>query len=376
MGRDGEQQMKSSVFSACLGGAVILAALAVTTVPATAAGNVSFKGKTITLIVGSRPGGSTDASARLLAPFFAKYLPGKPSVIVTNRPGAKGLKAQNFFAQQVKTDGLTFLVASGSQIDPVNYRVPQSKYDPTTYTLIGGLDIGGTFLIIRNEQLAALTDKSKPPVAMGSVTGLPRSGMTMTAWGIEYLGWNAKWISGYTGTSSLRLALERGEIGMTSFSNQALRKEMLDRSTYTMLYQSGTANATKPATIAAITPLPMFAAAVEGKIKSKVAKKAFNYWRAMSSVLKWAALPPKTPKAIAKAYRAAFAKTINDPGFKVRSKKMNEQVSIITAEALVKKIKALSVLPTDALQYTRQMLNRQGLKIVPRKKKKRKKKKK
>ncbi len=54
---------------------------------------------------------------------------------------------------------------------------------------------------------------------------------------------------------------------------------------------------------------------------------------------------------------------------------MNEQVTIITAENLVKKVKALSVLPPDALQYTRQMLNRQGLKIVPRKKKKRKKKK-
>lgn len=366
--------MVSSVLSASFGSAVLLAALTVSTVPVTAAENVSFKGKTVTLIVGSRPGGSTDASARLLAPFFGKYLPGRPSVIVTNRPGAKGLKAQNYFAQQVKTDGLTFLVASGSQIDPVNYRVSQSKYDPTTYTLIGGLDIGGTFLIVRTEQLAALTDKSKPPVAMGSVTGMPRSGMTMTAWGIEYLGWNAKWISGYTGTSSLKLALERGEIGMTSFANQALRPMMLDRSKYRITYQSGTKGATKPAAMAGIADVPMFAAAVEGKIKSAVAKQAFKYWRAMSSVIKWVALPPKTPDGIAKAYRTAFAKTIGDADFKKRSKKMNEQVTIITAETLVKKVKALAALPPDALKYTRQMLNRQGLKIVPRKKKKKKKK--
>ncbi|MCZ6610747.1 MAG: hypothetical protein O7A66_12165 [Alphaproteobacteria bacterium] len=365
--------MRFFALTASFGSAVLLAGLTASIEPVSAAADVSFKGKSITLIIGSRPGGSTDASARLLAPFFAKYLPGRPSLIVSNRPGAKGLKAQNYFAQQVKPNGLTFLVASGSQVDPVNYRVRQSKYDPTTYTLIGGLDIGGTFLIVRKDQLAALTDKSKPPVAMGSVTGMPRSGMTMTAWGIEYLGWNAKWISGYRGTSSLRLALERGEIGMTSFANQALRPELLDRDKYVITYQSGTHGATKPATMDAIAKVPLFARAVAPKIKSDVGKKAFEYWRAMSSVIKWAALPPKTPDGIAKAYRAAFAKTVADPEFKKRSKRMNEQVTIILAATLVKKLQALAALPPEALQYTREMLNRQGLKIVPRKKRKKKK---
>lgn len=365
--------LSALIISARLSGAVLLAALALSGGLAKAADDVSFKGKTVTLIVGSRPGGSTDASARLLAPFFSKYLPGRPSVVVTNRPGAKGLKAQNYFAQQVKPDGLTFLVASGSQIDPVNYRVPQSKYDPTNYALIGGLDIGGTFLIVRNDQLPALTDKSKPPVAMGSVTGLPRSGMTMTAWGIEYLGWNAKWISGYPGTSSLRLALERGEIGMTSFANQALRPEMLDRSKYSIIYQSGTHGATKPTTIEPIDKVPLFAEAVQDKIKDPTAKKAFEYWRAMSSVIKWAALPPKTPDRVAGAYRTAFAKAIEDPDFKKRSKKMNEQVTIIKADDLAKKVNSLAQLPPAALRFTREMLDRQGLKIVPRKKRKKKK---
>ncbi|MDH3239023.1 MAG: hypothetical protein OEO83_00010 [Alphaproteobacteria bacterium] len=353
--------------------AVLLAAAALVPAASMAADPVSFKGRSVTVIVGSTPGGSTDASARLLGPFFAKYLPGKPDVIVTNRPGAKGLKAQNYFAQQVKPDGRTVLVASGSQIDPVNYRVPQSKYDPTTYTLIGGLDIGGTFLIVRADQLAALTDKSKPPVAMGSVTGLPRSGMTMTGWGIEYLGWNAKWISGYRGTPSLMLALERGEIGMTSFANQEMRPQLLDTKKYRVTYQSGIHGATTPATMEGIAGVPLFASAVESKITDPIAKKAFEYWRAMSSVLKWAALPPKTPGPIAEAYRAAFAKTIDDPDFKARSKKMNEEVSIITAADLGMKIKALAELPPEAFKFTHEMLTRQGLKIVPNKKKKSKK---
>ena len=360
--------MTPSRFAATLGGAALAAALIATT--AAAADDVSFRGKRITVIVGSTTGGSTDASARLLAPFFAKYLPGGPDVIVSNRPGAKGLTAQNFFAQQVEPDGLTALVASGSQIDPVNYRVPQSKYDPTTYTMIGGLDIGGTFLIVRAEQLAALTDKSKPPVPMGSITGLPRSGMNMTGWGIEYLGWNAKWISGYSGTPALLLALERGEIGMTSFANQELRPQLLDKSKYRIIYQSGTGGATKPADIQALAGVPLFAPAVEDKITDPVARKAFEYWRAISSVIKWAALPPKTPDGIAKAYRAAFAKAIEDADFKKRSKQMNEQATIIKPDDLATTVKGLAELPPEAFSHTAAMLTRQGLKIVKAKKKK------
>jgi hypothetical protein len=353
--------------------AIGVVALAGVAMPAAA--DVTFKGKKVTVIVGSTPGGSTDASARLLALYFAKHLPGKPDVIVSNRPGAKGLKAQNFFAQQVKPDGMNLLVASGSQIDPVNYRVPQSKYDPTNYTLVGGLDIGGTFLIIRKDQLAALTDKSKPPVAMGSVTGLPRSGMTMTGWGIGYLGWNAKWISGYRGTPALMLALERGEIGMTSFANQEMRPALLDKNKYAIIYQSGINNASTPAQMTGLVNVPLFAPAVESKITGDTAKKGFGYWRAISSVIKWAALPPKTPADIAKAYRTAFAKTIDDPEFKKRSKLMNEQVTIITPEALEEKVRSLGQLPPEALSFMITMLKKQGLKIIPRKKKKKKKKK-
>jgi hypothetical protein len=352
--------------------AVALAALMGLTAPAAA--EVSFKNKRVIVLVGSRPGGSTDASARLLQRFFGKHLPGNPTMIVSNRPGAKGLKAQNFFATQVKPDGLTLLVASGSQIDPTNYRVKQSKYDPTTYTLVGGLDIGGSFMIIRKDQLAALTDKSKPPVVMGSVAGLPRSGMNMTAWGIKYLGWNAKWISGYRGTSSIALALERGEIGMTSFANQAIKPAHKDKGKYAIIVQSGINNGRTAADTKGLEGVPLFAPKIERKLKTKVEKQAFEYWRVISSIIKWTALPSNTPADIAGAYRAAFEKTINDPEFKVMSKKMNEEVTVIKAADLQAKVNALAALPPEALGYTLAMLKEQGYKIVKRKKRKKKKK--
>src|SRR5690348_2686165 len=96
--------------------------------PASAADEpISFEGKTITVVIGSEPGGTTDGSARLMGTFLAKYLPGKPSAVVQSKPGAHSMVAMNYFAQQVKPDGLTLAVGSGSQIDPINYRIPASR---------------------------------------------------------------------------------------------------------------------------------------------------------------------------------------------------------------------------------------------------------
>lgn len=56
----------------------------------------SFQGKTVTLIISSEAGGGTDAYGRMVAPFFEKYLPGSPSVVPRNVPGADGMSAMNF----------------------------------------------------------------------------------------------------------------------------------------------------------------------------------------------------------------------------------------------------------------------------------------
>jgi tripartite-type tricarboxylate transporter receptor subunit TctC len=72
----------------------------------------SFAGKQVTMIIGSAPGGGTDTSGRVIANFIAAHLPGKPSLIVRNIPGAQGLTAMNHFVKQVAADGLTITMGS------------------------------------------------------------------------------------------------------------------------------------------------------------------------------------------------------------------------------------------------------------------------
>lgn len=326
-----------------------------------------FAGKTITVIVGAAAGGSTDISARLISPFLAKYL-GAAGAVVQNRPGAQGMTAMNMFAQQVAPDGFTAIIGSGSQIDPNNYRVPQAHYDPSTFAIIGGVGIGGSVIMIRNEALPRLTDKNAPPVVMATITGVPRSGMQMAAWGADYLGWNIKWITGYRGNPELMLAFERGEVDMTAFANTTLKPPLFDKSKYTILYQSGSHGATVPAAMPTLAGVPLLSDAMKGKIAEPLAQKAFQYWQNISSINNWIGLPPNTPGDIVEAYRIAFHKVMADPDFLSQAAKMGDDVSVVSPEDMERIIKTLAELPPEAITYTRTMLMRQGLNIDERKK--------
>jgi tripartite-type tricarboxylate transporter receptor subunit TctC len=108
----------------------VMAACATLAAPVFADETVSFKGKTITMIIPTTAGANTDLSARLFAKFFSKYLPGEPAAIAQNIPAAHGITALNYLAQQAKPDGLTVAMSSSSQVDPITYRAPAAKYDP------------------------------------------------------------------------------------------------------------------------------------------------------------------------------------------------------------------------------------------------------
>src|SRR5438067_13475403 len=184
--------------------ASLLVGVACVACPASA--QESFRGKTISMIVGTAPGGGTDTTGRLLAPFLTRYLPGNPPVVVHNIPGADGIVALNYFVQQIKPDGLTITIGDSPGVDPLRYRSPQSHYDPIKFEYFGGIDRGGTMIVINGAAEKRLTNKAAAPITMGVAATIPRSGQLIAAWGIAFLDWNAKWILGYRGQNELMLA--------------------------------------------------------------------------------------------------------------------------------------------------------------------------
>jgi tripartite-type tricarboxylate transporter receptor subunit TctC len=321
----------------------------------------SFQDQSITMIIGFAPGGGTDASGRLIAQYLVRHLPGSPGVIVRNVPGADGLTALNYFVQQTKPDGLTITMGSSTQADPLFYRSPQARYDPTKFEFVGGVGRGGTVLLVRADARKRLNDKSAAPVIMGALGGVPRSGMLMTMWGIEYLGWNAKWVLGYRGTNDLMIALERGEVELTSTANMFQIEKLMQGDRFEVLTQSGTLADGTIVGRPDFGDAPIFSKQMEGKIKDPLAEKAFAFWRAQASIDKWLALPPHTPPDIVEAYRKAYRELASDPEFIALGKRISEDFAPMSYQDVESLVQTLADTPPESLAYTKVLLRKQGV---------------
>jgi tripartite-type tricarboxylate transporter receptor subunit TctC len=325
---------------------------------------VSFKGKTITMIVGYPAGGGTDMSGRLIASVLGKHLPGEPTVTTQNVPGAEGMTALNFLVQQTRPDGLSLTMGSGSQADPTHYRKPQSHYDPTKFVFVGGVGRGGSALIINTEAERRLHARDAAPVIMGTTSGAPRTNMQMAAWGKEFLGWNLRWVLGYRGTNELFVALDRSEIDMTATSNMTLFASLLGGGKSKILVQSGTTRAGRLSPRPEFNDAPLMPLLLADRIKDPIAAQSFDYWLTVhSGPDKWLALPPDTPEAIADVYRDAFSRMVNDPEFIERSKKVADDFTPISYPDVEFWMKALGSAPLHAIEFIAAMMRGQGVKI-------------
>jgi tripartite-type tricarboxylate transporter receptor subunit TctC len=324
---------------------------------------VDFKGKSISMVIGSEPGGGTDNSGRLIAPFLEKYLPGNPSVVVRNMPGAQGITALVYVVHQTKPDGLTVINASSQQANPLTYQRAKPGYDPTKFRYVGGVGRGGTVVLIDKDAEKRLYEKDDKPVFLGAVDGI-RSGEQVAIWGAEYLGWNLKWIIGYRGTSASTLALETGEIDMFTTGTLTQIKRLVESGKFKILSQTGTLEGGKYVGRPEFGDAPFFQEVMQGKISDPVAQQAYRHWESVNALDKWTALIEGTPDDVVDAYREAFAKMFKDPLFIERGGKVSDDLTPMTyqtVETLVHQL--VSNTTEEAEQYIKGVLRKHGLRV-------------
>jgi putative tricarboxylic transport membrane protein len=334
--------------------------LALAGTPALAQNDATFRGKTITMMIGSQAGGGTDATGRLIAPFLTKYLPGNPNVIVENRPGADGVVALNYFVTQVKPDGLTVTTGDSPQIDPIRYRLPQSRYDPTKFEFVGGIGRGGSMIVMDSAVEKRLSDKSAAPVTIGIASSVPRSGQAMAAWGIGFLGWNAKWVVGYRSTSALMLALQQGEIDMTATSNTFSLQHLIDSGKFKVLVQSGGLQDGKLVPRPEFPNAPLLSDLLAGKL-DPIARQSFEHWRGVLLADKWLGLPPATPAAVVETYRKAYRAMAADPEFVAQGRRISEVFAPMTDGDIRSLVQTGADAPREAIEFLDTLLRRQGI---------------
>ena len=337
-----------------------LLGVALLSVIASSALAVDFKGKTISMIVGSEPGGGTDATARLVAPYFERYLPGNPTIVIRNRPGANGVTALNYVVQQTVPDGLTMIGGANAQLSPTTYRKANGNYDPRDFIYLGGMGRGGTVVIVNKERESRLYEASQPPLFFGVLDGT-RSGEQVVFWGMEYLGWNEKVVVGYRGTNDLSIATERGEVDMHTTSNMFIIDKLMNTGRFRIVAQSGSMIGGQFVERPEFPGVPVLADVIGSKITSPVERQAFEYWQAFAATEKWIGLRMGTPDDIVAAYRAAFERMVVDPDFVARTTGVADEVTPQAAgdvQALVGKMAALS---PEAEQFLKELQRKHGL---------------
>ena len=193
-----------------LGGLVLVASVSVADRSALA--RDGFAGKTITIAIGSREGGSYDAYGRLVARHIGKHLPGKPAVVPKNMPGAAGTRVANYVYNVAPKDG-TYLGASLNTLPLTQLMRPKkAKYEAAKFNWIGALNSPANVLATwHTSGIKSIEDARKREVTIGATT----AGATMEMYPLmvnSLFGTKFKVVLGYRGGKGVNLAMERGEV--------------------------------------------------------------------------------------------------------------------------------------------------------------------
>jgi tripartite-type tricarboxylate transporter receptor subunit TctC len=271
----------------------------------------SFSGKTVTIIVGYKPGGGYDATARMLARHLPKHIPGRPTVIVQNMPGANSVIAANHVYNVAKPDGLT--IATFNRNLPIAQLtgVDGAKFDMRKFVWIGSAASEATILAIRNDlPYKSVEDlkKADKPIVIGA-TGPGANTYDFPLMLKEFLGLNLKIVTGYSSSADIMLAIERKEVDGRAGSFTSLRP-FIERGLVRPIVR---ARSTEPG----IDQLPVD----ESFAPNPRAKAIMALRSAPELVARPYVMPPKTPAEIVKVMREAFAKTIDDPELVAEGKK-------------------------------------------------------
>jgi tripartite-type tricarboxylate transporter receptor subunit TctC len=309
-----------------------------------------YSGKQIRMVIASGAGGGYDAYGRALARYIGKYLPGNPSIIDQNMPGAAGITATNWTYSIAPKDGTVILATYNALLAEPLYGNPAARYDVLKFEYIGSIgkqqNICGTWHtspIKTIEQAKAREVTVAATGSTGNSASMPRilNGM---------LGTKFKLIMGYS-TSGQRLAVERGEAegicGLSWSTLKASNPDWTQNHRLNVLVQTGSkAQADLP-------KVPLLIDLVSSPDDKKVIE-LLSFYQDMGRPLM---MPPGTPKEMVTAVRNAFNATMKDPDFLADAQKSNLEVDPVTGEEMEQIIREAYTAPKALAQKAASYVN-------------------
>ena len=170
--------------------------------------------KTLTLIVSSSAGGGYDGYGRMFGRYMSRYLPGNPTFVINNMPGAGGARATSYLYSVAPKDGSVIgIVNRGAPTIPLLLGADSAaKYDATKFSWVGNAQIDfGAAAVINTSPALSMEDAKKVEVIIGA-SGADGDTALLPRMFNELFGTKFRVISGYPGMTEAIMAMERGEV--------------------------------------------------------------------------------------------------------------------------------------------------------------------
>jgi len=208
-----------------------------------------YRGQTVRIIVASGPSGGFDTFARLLARHLGRFVPGNPTFVVQNMPGAGGLRAAGFIAKVAPRDGLTIGAVQGGMVKAPLLGLTGADYDSTTLRWIGNLNSEVHVCVAwHTSPVKTIKDATEKELIVGASAGADSELAPHTF--NSLLGTRFKVIPGYQDGPRILLAMQRlevhGRCGWSWSSVVVQHPEWIKEKTISVLVQWPTRHAALP----------------------------------------------------------------------------------------------------------------------------------
>ena len=295
-----------------------------------------FAGKVINLTVGISAGGGYDQYARLLARHYTRHIPGNPTIVVRNMPGAGSLNAVLYTGEVAPPDGLTITAFNSGLVNDSINEGEKAKIRFSQFAWIGSMarDLRVCFAM-KETGIRSLDDLKRQKAVFGG-SGVGSSSANNVAMIRNLLGLDIKIISAYRGNSEMYLAAERGEIGGSCVSWSSMPDHWL---------KDGKVNLLTRLSVASAPDLPDSAPFLGDSAPSEEARGIMDFLLASGEVGRPLIVSKKTPAVRIKALQQAFDATMRDPEFLADATRQNLPISAVggaEAEAIIGKLIASS----------------------------------
>lgn len=325
-----------------------------------------FAGKTLTVLVNFSAGGPTDIFARMVARYLDRHIPGNPTVVVENKPGAGGVIGANYLYNAARKDGLTLGIFSA----PFSAQVIQGEglqYDSAGFRWVGG--VSESQVTYARTSLGINTPREllspSQELIVGGLSADSAKDLRMRTF-FNLLGAKYRYVTGYPGQADVVLAFRRGEINvgddsLTSWITNVV--PLVKEGEATPIAQQGIVQNGRVVRDPRIADIPTYFEIVE-QLKGVAAAQTLEY-RALTavielgSVLRALVYPPGTDPVLVQAMSKAVADTFADPEFQAAAEKQLgfqfEFIPAADAQSLAEKIIQDANNDAEPLDYLKQL---------------------